>query len=64
MAGETDVVNLLGLGTSCLVQSLSDTLSNDGVVSVSSGGDAMIRLLHDLASLFGGHDEMVRIAKV
>lgn len=30
-------MNFLGLGTSSLIQGLSDTFSNDGVVNISRG---------------------------
>lgn len=56
--GRTHVMNILGLSTSGLIQGLSDTLSNDGVMNIRRGGDAMARLFDDLPGLFGGHDEM------
>lgn len=63
-AGKTHVMNLLGFGTGGLVQGLANSLCDNGVMHVSRRGDAMVRLLNNLASLLGRHDEMVERAKI
>lgn len=54
----TNIVNFFGFSTSLLIESLSGSLSNDGIVCVFVWIYVVIRLADQIVMLFGRHLEL------